>query len=67
MQSTVEAVNGKLYRQIPAKQLCTTNEFSQCSVWQNGSESYCKLVELLDAWQDWRRSAIACSVELAQS
>lgn len=26
-----------------------------------------KLVELLDAWQDWKRSAIACSVELAQS
>lgn len=49
MQSAVEAVNGKPYRQIPAKQLCTTNEFSQCSVWQNGSESYCKLVELLDA------------------
>lgn len=69
IQSTVEAVNVKQYRQIPAKQLCTRNEFSQYSVWQNGKtdKTTSQSVELLDTSQHQMHSASVQLLELALS
>lgn len=72
MQLTVEVENVKLYRQIPAKQLCTRNEFSQCSVLPTGWQNYWQVVGL--SWcstssikSGSRGILLTYSVELAQS
>lgn len=49
-QFPVEAEKVKLYRQIPAKQLCTRNEFSHNAVrYRLANKTGSKLLELLDS------------------
>lgn len=56
-QFPVEAEKVKLYRQIPAKQLCTRNEFSHNAVrYRLANKTGSKLLELLDSWQPKKKS-----------
>lgn len=61
----------KVYRQIPAKQLCTGNEFSQCSLLQAGWQNYWQVVGVAWCLTALNPAAeafmLAYKVELAQS